>query len=163
MSTKKKVLVLVSMVVLLVATTTLNIVLGLTRPDDSKTAGTQQTEADFYAAHRALRASNLDSLMLYYDSIINNENLEGTAAKEEAATQKLALLEASRKQDVMESAVKALGFDDAVVTIDTTGTNIYVVVKSNELTVENCDAISAVICDADPNVIDTDIRIDNVY
>lgn len=163
MSTKKKVIVLVSMVLLLVATTTLNIVLGLNNNKGTDTPTGGVTQSDYYTAHRAQRQSDLDSLMLYYDSIINNTALESSAEKEAAAKAKLELLEASKKQSVMESAIKALGFDDAVVVIDTTGTNVYVVVKAQELTSEQMDSICSLIIDADPTVSDTDIRVQNVY
>lgn len=128
---KKKIFILTGMVALLVLTGVLNIVLNMTatNPGDDVNAG--GTYTDFFSAYRTDRTASREQSMLYYDEIIGSSEYSAEA-KAEAEAAKLALTQSMETELVLEGLIKALGFDDAVVT--STTENINVIVKCTEMT-----------------------------
>lgn len=130
LSKKKKIFVLVGMVALLVVTGCLNIFLNNKAEQANANEG-NVTYASFFAAHRAERESTRSATMLYLDAIIQNEASSEEAVRD-AESQKLAITKSMETELVLESLIKALGFEDAVVTGSTN--NINVIVKSADMT-----------------------------
>ena len=129
---KKKIFILTGMVALLVLTGVLNIVLNMTaaNPGNDVNAG-GTTYTDFFSAYRTDRTASREQSMLYYDEIIGS-NEYSAEAKTEAEAAKLALTQSMETELVLEGLIKALGFEDAVVT--STTENINVIVKCTEMT-----------------------------
>ncbi len=140
LSKKKKIFVLVGMVALLVATGVLNVVLN--NKSQAAAVGETVTYASFFDAHRAERATTRSETMLYLDAIIANE-ATSAQAKTDAETQKLELTSAMETELVLESLIKGLGFEDAVVT--NTTNNLNVIVRCENLTQDQATQILDVI------------------
>ncbi|MDD3947656.1 MAG: SpoIIIAH-like family protein [Clostridia bacterium] len=133
---KKKIIVLVAMIVLLVATGCLNYFLNVKQDNiDTVDAGTQPT---FFETYRSDRVTTREQEITYLDEIIVSEasSDEAVAAAE---SQKLALTTAMETELVIEGLIKAAGYTDCVVTISTN--NVNVVVKDSELTLEEAAQI----------------------
>lgn len=147
---KKKIIVLISLVVLLVATGVLNYFLNLNnapKDDDDIVAPT------FFASYREDRETTRAEEILYLDSIITSaEADEETIAQ--ARQKKLALCDIMETELILEGLIKAKGFEDCVVTISTE--NVNVVVKKEELTQEQAAQILHII------VSETDFESPNV-
>lgn len=128
LSKKKKIFVLVGMVALLVATGCLNIFLNANAKNVIKEGGS--SSANFFVTYRADRQTTRDQSMLYYDAIIKN-SASSAEAIANAEKCKLDLAKNMELELVLEGLIKALGFQDAVVT--NTTENINVIIKAKEL------------------------------
>jgi len=133
---KKKIIVLVAMITLLVATGCLNYFLNVKGGADDVNA--EVTVPTFFEVYRADRTTTRDQEIAYLNEMIANE-----ASSEEAVAsaedQKLALTASMETELVLEGLIKAYGFGDCVVTISTENVNI--VVKDAELTTEEAAQI----------------------
>ncbi len=130
MSKKKKIIVLASMVALLVLTGCLNYFLN--RPSDQPAGGDSSvTYSDYFAASRADRDTSRSETVLYYETIIGNE---ATSAEAKANAEKdlAELVSGIDTEQRLETLIKALGFDDCLVTVGKE--NINVIIKSDALT-----------------------------
>ncbi len=141
---RKKIIVIVSMIALLVATGCLNYFLNVkgntTNPDnDSLNVDSTPT---FFATYRSDRETIREQEKSYLDEIITSADstAEAVAAAE---TQKLALCAAMETELVLETLIKAKGFEDCVVTISTE--NVNVVVKDEEVSLEEAAQILDII------------------
>lgn len=121
LSKKKKIFVLVGMVALLVATGCLNIFLN--RPE--KVSGDGGAYANFFAGYRAERITTRNEIMLNLDAIITNA-ATSAEAKRDAENQKLELVKSMELELELEALIKALGFEDVVVTNTTEKINIII-------------------------------------
>lgn len=121
LSKKKKIFVLVGMVALLVATGCLNIFLN--RPE--KVSGEGGAYANFFAGYRAERITTRNEIMLNLDAIITNA-ATSAEAKRDAENQKLELVKSMELELELEALIKALGFEDVVVTNTTEKINIII-------------------------------------
>ena len=150
---KKKIIVLGGMVALLVLTGVLNVILNSTATDPSIDANAGTTYTDFFTAYRADRVSSREQTMLYYDEIISSAETSAEA-KAEAESAKLALSASMETELVLESLIKSLGFEDAVVT--STTENVNVIVKCEEMTGTQANQILEII------VTETETKASNV-
>lgn len=136
---KKKIIVLVSLVVLLVATGVLNYFLNLrSLPNDDEGIVTPT----FFMSYRQDREATRAEEILYLDGIISS-----TTADEETITnaqqKKLGICDVMETELILEGLIKARGFEDCVVTISTD--NVNVVVKQEELSLEEAAQILDII------------------
>lgn len=130
MSKKKKIIVLVSMVALLVLTGCLNYFLN--RPGDSPAGGDSTvTYSDYFAASRADRDTSRQETVSYYETIIGSD-ATSQEAKTNAETDLAALVAGIDTEQRLETLIKALGFDDCLVTVGSE--NINIILKSDALT-----------------------------
>ncbi len=130
MSKKKKIIVLVGMVALLVLTGCLNYFLN--RPDSQPAGGDSSvTYSDYFAASRADRDSSRSETVMYYETIIGNE-ATSAEAKANAEADLAALVAGIDAEQRLETLIKALGFDDCLVTVG--AENINIILKSDALT-----------------------------
>ncbi|MBR6788324.1 MAG: SpoIIIAH-like family protein [Clostridia bacterium] len=150
---KKKIIVLGGMVALLVLTGVLNVILNITATNPSIDANAGTTYTDFFTAYRADRVSSREQTMLYYDEIISSAETSAEA-KAEAESAKLALSASMETELVLESLIKSLGFEDAVVT--STTENVNVIVKCEEMTGTQANQILEII------VTETETKASNV-
>ncbi len=153
LSKKKKIFILVGMVALLVVTGCLNIFLNnkATRANASDNV----TYGNFFTTYRTDRQATRDQTILYLDAIINNEASTEEAVKN-AESQKLALTKNMDLELVLEGLIKALGFEDAIVTASTE--NINIIIKSDELTeAEVAQVLDIVVSETDKTALDVRI------
>ena len=141
---KKKIIILVSLVVLLVATGVLNYFLNLrAKPEED-----DMTTPTFFMSYREDREATRAEEILYLDSIITSATSdEATIAA--AQETKLALIDIMEMELALEGLIKARGFEDCIVTISTE--NINVVVKcDDELTPQESAQILNIIVTETP-------------
>lgn len=129
MSKKKKIIILATMFVLLVATGYLNIVLngGAATVTNSENVVT----GNFFVTYRADRQSTRDEEMAYYDAIIASATASAEA-KANAEAKKQELVNNMEMELVTEGLIRARGFEDVIVTNSNSAINV--IVKSTELT-----------------------------
>ncbi|MCL2630005.1 MAG: SpoIIIAH-like family protein [Firmicutes bacterium] len=131
---KKKIIVLVSMVLLLVGTGVLNYFLNTNVPVNSgQGSGSSVTVPTFFEMFRServvTRQAEIDALNEIIDATNSTE-----AMIDEAREIKMALARSIDTEFAIETLIKAKGMPDAVVTI--TKNNVYVVVQKAELSLE---------------------------
>ena len=151
---KKKIIVLASLVILLVATGCLNYF--LTVRNAKNTAGSDNLDTvtpTFFATYRSDRESTRAQEILYLEDIISASTTD-EATLNEANNKKLALVSCMETELALEGLIKAKGFEDCVVTIS--NNNVNVVVKDGELTADKAAQILNVI------VSETDYEASNV-
>lgn len=154
LSKKKKVFILAGMVALLVVTGCLNIFLNNRSTKATATDG-NVTYGNFFSTYRTDRQATRDQTILYLDAIINNE-ASSAEAVQGAEAQKLALTQNMDMELVLEGLIKALGFEDAVVTASTESVNI--IIKSAELTeAEVAQVLDIIVTETDKTA--NDVRI----
>lgn len=133
-SNAKKALVLCCMVALLVVTGVLNFVLNtqIDKPTDvGNNVGNNNAVETFFSSHRSNRETARAEEFSYLDAIISSESTSD-AVKASAEQKQVELLSCIEKELVLESIIKAKGFDDAIVTMSTN--NLNVIVNKAELT-----------------------------
>ncbi len=130
MSKKKKIIVLCSMVALLVLTGCLNYFLNRPKTDTAD-AGSTVAYSDYFTASHQDRDTSRSETVMYYEAIIENSASSETA-KADAETSLAALVAAMETEQRLESLIKALGYDDCLVTVGTE--NINIILKSDALT-----------------------------
>ncbi|MFA6866153.1 MAG: SpoIIIAH-like family protein [Clostridia bacterium] len=152
---KKKVIILVSLVLLLVATGCLNYFLTV-RTNDTNNNPTDvigETTTTFFGSYRDERCNTRAQEILYLDEIIAS-----VTSDEETITsakgKKLNLVDNMELELTLESLVKAKGFEDCVVTVSSK--NVNVVVDDSELTIDEAAQILNII------VSETDFTASNV-
>ena len=141
----KKVLVLCCMVALLVVTGVLNYVLNTRIRDEGNDVinnGGEDAVATFFSSYRSNRETARAEEFSYLDAIIASESTsaEVKATAEEKQVELLSFIE---NELVLESLIKAKGYDDAVVTMSTN--NLNVIVNKAELTSEEVSKILGII------------------
>lgn len=153
LSKKKKIFILVGMVALLVVTGCLNIFLN-NKSSQAANAETV-TYGNFFTTYRTDRAVTREQTMLYLNEIIANEASSEEAIKE-AQAQQLSLSQNMELELVLEGLIKALGFEDAIVTATTDSINV--IIKSGELTeAEVAQVLDIIVTETDRTA--NDVRI----
>ena len=148
---KKKIIVLVSMIVLLVVTGFLNIMLNNSTEDVSTNLNSDSYSSySFFATCRADRTNTRNESIEYYTEILNNES-SSLEAKTNAETQIAELSSNMRMEVTMEGLIMAKGFSEALVNYSSTYINV--LVQSKELT----ESEVAQIVDVIQSQVDRDI------
>lgn len=151
LSKKKKIIILCGMLVLLVVTGVLNIVLN--QSSIATGSGDAMQSSSFFQTYRSDRVATREQTILYLDAIIANSASDADAVKK-AQDDKLELTKNMELELVLEGLIKALGYDDAVVTNSTE--NVNVIIKATSITAEQAAQILEVI------VTETDKKANNV-
>ena len=158
LSKKKKVFILCGMLALLIVTGVLNIVLNgnaISANTGGNDGGNNLSSASFFDTYRSDRIATREQTILYLDAIINNADSD-SAAVESARQSKLELTQNMELELVLEGLIKALGFDDVVVTNSTESINV--IVKSKELDEVQVTQITEIIV-TETNKTSFDVRI----
>ncbi len=145
LSKKKKIFILCGMLALLIVTGVLNIVLNgnaISASGGGNNGGTDASSMSFFDTYRTDRAETREQTIMYLDAIINN-SANDSEAVEKAKNSKLELTQNMELELVLEGLIKALGFDDVVVTNSTESINV--IVKAAELTEEQATQITEII------------------
>lgn len=155
LSKKKKIFILCGMIALLIVTGVLNIVLNGSTIKANANVDNTTSSASFFDTYRADRLATREQTILYLDAIIANGD-SSSQAVEDAKQSKLELTKNMELELVIEGLIKALGFDDVVVTNSTESLNV--IVKAAELTEEQVAKISEIIY-TEANKKPIDVRI----
>ncbi len=130
LSKKKKIFIICSFAVLLIATGVLNVVLNKNINANPVNAN-PVTVGNFFETYRTDRTDTRGQEILYYDAIVTSASSSADAITQ-AETKRQELVELMEMELVLEGLIKAKGFQDVVVS--TTSSSINVIVKSAELT-----------------------------
>jgi len=150
---KKKIIILASLVLLLVATGCLNYFLTVKNNANPTENPLDQATPTFFATYRTDREATRAQEILYLEDIISAANSD-EATINEANNKKLALVGTMETELSLEGLIKAKGFEDCVVTIS--NNNVNVVVKDSELAADEAAQILNII------VTETDYDVKNV-
>lgn len=134
MSKGKKIALIVSMVMVLVVAAVLNVT--LLNQDNGGTDG-DVVETGFFATSRLDRQTTRNFEIEELNQIIAMEGEEYAEARKNALLQKQNIVEAMEIELLLETLLKAQGFDDVLVTVNSSLDNISVIVDKDELTRED--------------------------
>jgi len=133
---KNKIIILCGMVGLLVVTGWLNIMLNVWTNKGGDTPAGEQL--NFFEQYRVDRIATRDQTRMHLESIVNNP-----ASTEEAVASALAEIQELAKtfdqELTLETLIKALGFEDAIVANSTV--NLNVIVQADEITSEQANQV----------------------
>lgn len=127
MSKKKKIVLLVAMVAVLVIAAYVNILLlnkNNQDPDDGLTP-----TGSFYTQARADRQSTRDYELSLLNEIINTPGDEYAQARTNAITQKQKIIDIIETELLIETALKAQGYGDAIVSMSPNSNYIMITVE----------------------------------
>ena len=130
MSKGKKIALIVSMAVVLVAAAVLNVTLLATK--DTTPSG-EAVQTSFFATSRLNRQAYRDYEIEELNQIIAQEGDEYAAARQNATARKQQIIDAMETELLLETLLKAQGFNDVLVTVNTTQDNISVIVDKEDL------------------------------
>ncbi len=144
MSKKKKIIILSCMIALLAVTAVFNFVLttGTVSPDDTAVV----SSANYFTQYRTERLNTRNEELVQLDEIIASAEME-SPERAQALGMKIEITEMTEKELLLESLIKAYGFEDVVVVIGMDSENINVIAKSPELTTDDAIAIYSVIAE----------------
>ena len=138
MSKTKKIILLVSMVVVLAVAAYLNIML-LSKKSGENGGGDVQSTSTFFNTCREDRDTARKEEIANLDAIINVEGDEYETAN--AVAQKQTIVKAMEMEMLLENLLKAKGFEDVVVSVGTSSNSVNVIVAADGLTRENTAVI----------------------
>lgn len=155
MKNKKKVIVLSCMIALLAITAVFNFVLttGTIEADQSLLV----SSANYFAQYRNERLTTRNEELLQLDAIIASAE-ENSEEKADALAMKLELTSITEKELLLESLIKAYGFEDAVVVIGLESENVNVIAKTQELTTDDAVIIYSIVAE-EANVSPENVKI----
>lgn len=140
MSRKKKIIVLSCMIALLAVTAVCNFVLTNTSAGNA----TVVNSANYFTKYRSERLTTRNEELLQLDKII--ESAEASSKeKNDALSLKIELTQMTEREMLLESLIKAYGFEDVVVVIGLDSDNVNVIAKSKELSADDAVAIYTII------------------
>jgi len=155
MSKKRKIIVLSCMIALLAVTAIFNFVLTTSASvdDDSLVV----SSANYFAQYRTERITTRNEELLQLDAIIASAESD-SVEKNQALAMKIELTEMTEKELLLESLIKAYGFEDAVVVIGMESDNINVIAKSPELSTDDAILIYSIVAE-ETNVSPENVKI----
>ena len=140
---KKKIIVLVSLVILLAGVACLNYFLTVQKTKTGNTSATVNTATPtFFATYRDDRKATRSQEILYLEEIMASTTSDETTVAN-AEKMYLDIVSAMETEATLEGLIKAYGFDDCIVTIS--DNNVNVVIKDSELTLEETAQVLAII------------------
>lgn len=154
MSKGKKIALMVSMVLVLVVAAVLNVTL-LTKGKGQASTGDNVVQTSFFATSRTDRQTTRNYEIAELNAILAMEGDEYAEARQKALDQKQNIVAAMETEMLLETLLKAQGFDDVLVTVNATADNVSVIVDKDDLTREDTVRIY--------NIIATEASIEPDY
>lgn len=142
MTKKKKIIVLSCMIALLAVTAVFNFV--LTTETTANDGSAIVTSANYFSQYRTERLTTRNEEILQLDAIISQSS-EGSAERAEALAMKIELTEMTEKEMLLESLIKAYGFEDVVVVMGIDSANVNVIAKDADLTTDDAIIIYSIV------------------
>lgn len=141
MSKKRKILVLSCMIALLAVTAVFNFILTTgTSIEDTSIV----TSANYFSQYRSERLTTRNEELLQLDQIIETAE-NNSPERAEALSMKIDLTSITEKELLLESLIKAYGFEDAVVVMGLESESVNVIAKSSELTTDDAIKIYTIV------------------
>ena len=131
MSKGKKIALIVSMVVVLVVAAVVNVTLLTKKGDDATSGDTVQTS--FFTTSRLDRQATRDYEIAELNAILALEGDEYAEARQNALIRKQQIIDAMETELLLETLLKAQGFNEVLVTVNSTLDNISVIVDKSDL------------------------------
>ena len=155
MGKRKKIIVLSCMIALLAVTAVFNFVMTTGAPQIEESLSV--SSANYFAQYRSERITTRNEELLQLDAIIAiaEDNLD---QKANALAMKIELTEMTEKELLLESLIKAYGFEDAVVVIGLDSDNVNVIAKSETLTNDDAILIYSIVSE-EANVSPENVKI----
>ncbi len=142
---KKKIIVLVSLVILLAGVACLNYFLTVQKAKTSSSnTETISATPTFFATYRDDRKATRSQEILYLEEIMASSTSDETTIAN-AEKMYLDLISTMETESTLEGLIKGYGFDDCIVTIS--DNNVNVVIKDSELTLEETAQVLSIITD----------------
>ncbi len=135
MSKGKKIALMVTMVLVLVAAAVLNVTLLAGK--NPQTGEPDAVQTGFFATSRTERQATRNYEIAELNSILEMEGEEYAEARQKALEQKQKLVNAMDTEMLLETLIKAQGFEDVIVTVNAAADNVSVIVDKDELTRED--------------------------
>ena len=154
MSKGKKIALIVSMVVVLAVAAVLNVTL-LTKNSNQGDGNGDVVQTSFFQTSRLDRQTTRDYEIAELNQIINMEGDEYAEARQNALAKKQQIVDAMETELLLETLLKAQGYDDVLVTVNANSDKISVIVDKDELAREDTVRIY--------NVIATQASISHEY
>ena len=142
MTKRKKIVILSCMIALLAVTAVFNFVFTTGGIDATET--TALTSSSYFSGYRTERLNSRNEELVQLDAILS---LAEPSSDEysQALQMKIDLTKNTENELLLESLIKAYGFEDAVVVIGLESENINVIVKSESATEDEAIAIYTII------------------
>lgn len=154
MKKKGKIIVLSCMIALLAVTAVFNFVFSTPQVE---TTTTSAKTANYFTTYRSERISNRNEELLQIDEVLNN--CEKTSADySNALNMKMDLAKNTENEMLVESLIKAYGFEDAVVVIGLDSNNVNVITKSADLSTDDAILIYSIVND-ELNIAPENVKI----
>lgn len=141
----KKIALFVSMVLVLAIAAVLNVLLLTSDSDSATSADDDSAVSSFFATSRADRLSTRSYEIEQLDNILLLEGDEYSDARTNALEQKITIVEAMDLELLLETLLRAQGYDDVYVAVSTSSDTINVIVSKDELEHEDTVRIYNVI------------------
>ena len=152
MSKGKKIALIVSMVAVLVVAAVLNVTLLTTK---NKTDDSATIQTSFFATSRLDRQTKRDYEIAELNAIIAMEGDEYSEARQNALVKKQQIVDAMETELLLETLLKAQGYEDVLITVNAGLDNVSVIVDKDELTRQDTVKIY--------NIIATEVSIEPEY
>ena len=154
MTKKKKIIVLSCMIALLLVTAIFNFVLSTDRVDSTDVLA---NSASYFSQYRLERVTTRNEELMQIDEVLKTADVESEEYKK-ALDLKTDLAVNTERELLLESLIKAYGFEDAVVVIGLESDSVNVIAKSSELTTDDAILIYTVISE-EINVSPENVKI----
>ncbi len=152
MSKGKKVAIILSMVAVLAIAAVVNVTL---LNNDSKTGEDDVVQTGFFQTSKLDRQTTRDYEIAELNAILAMEGDEYAEARQSALEKKQNIVDAMETEMLLETLLKAQGFENVLVTVNASGDNVSVIVDKDELTREDTVRIY--------NVIATETSVSTEY
>ncbi len=143
MSKKKKIIILSCMIALLAVTAVFNFVLT-TAPISSEGDVPTLSSSNYFTQYRSERLTTRNEELLQLDEIIAT-SAESSQERKDALNMKIELTEMTEKEMMLESLLKAYGFEDAVVVMGIDSGNVNVIAKAQDLSADDAVLIYTIV------------------
>ena len=144
MSKRKKVVILSCMIALLAVTAVCNFV--LTSSAVNPTESTLVSNANYFSQYRTERLTTRNEEILQLDSIIDSAEVNSTE-RNDALKLKMEITQITEKELLLESLIKAYGFEDVVVVMGIDSDSVNVIAKDSDLTSDDAILIYSIIAE----------------
>ena len=134
MSKGKKIAIVVSMVAILAIAAVVNVTL-LT--NDNKNGDCAVVETGFFQTSKLDRQTTRDYEIAELNAILAMEGDEYAEARQSALEKKQSIVDAMETEMLLETLLKAQGFENVLVTVNASGDSVSVIVDKEDLTRED--------------------------
>lgn len=142
MSKGKKIAIVLSMVAVLAIAAVVNVTL---LNNNSKAGEDDVVQTGFFQTSKLDRQTTRDYEIAELNAILAMEGEEYAQARQSALQKKQSIVDAMETEMLLETLLKAQGFENVLVTVNAAGDNVSVIVDKDELTREDTVRIYNVI------------------